>query len=219
MRVSELIEDVDIVGYISEFIELEERGDEFWGLSCFKDEKTPSFSVRPSSGKWYDFSTGQGGNIIDFLKLYYKCDLHEAVEIFKRHEGIKDTSEQARTTRLQATSIAKKYKIQSKSQKTPSSFHLPDNHMDQYELRQDKFKVWSREGISIQTLNKFQVRYDPFSNRLVYPIRNINGQIVNVGGRTLDPQYKEKKLRKYTYFYQWGCLDTIYGLRNRSRSQ
>lgn len=54
--------------------------------------------------------------------------------------------------------------------------------------------------------------YDSFSDRLVYPIRNPDGKIVNVGGRTLDPAWKEKGLRKYTYFMAWGELKTIYGL-------
>ena len=54
--------------------------------------------------------------------------------------------------------------------------------------------------------------YDSFSDRLVYPIRNPDGKIVNIGGRTLDPHWKEKGLRKYTYFMSWGELKTIYGL-------
>ena len=40
----------------------------------------------------------------------------------------------------------------------------------------------------------------------------MDGKIVNVGGRTLDPAWKEKKLRKYTYFYPWGTMDTLYGV-------
>lgn len=54
--------------------------------------------------------------------------------------------------------------------------------------------------------------YDAFSDRLVYPIRNLDGKIVNIGGRTLDPDWKAKGLRKYTYFYQWGSMEIIYGL-------
>ena len=61
-------------------------------------------------------------------------------------------------------------------------------------------------------MERFQVYYDGFSDRLVYPIRNIDGAIVNIGGRTLDPKWKEKKLRKYTYFHPWGTMETIYGL-------
>ena len=73
--------------------------------------------------------------------------------------------------------------------------------------------VWQKEGITDEALESFGVKYDSFSDRLVYPVRNLNGDIVNVCGRTLDPLYKEKKIRKYTYFKSWGgCLDVIYGL-------
>jgi len=66
-------------------------------------------------------------------------------------------------------------------------------------------------------LKRFDVRYDSFSNRLVYPIRNTDGQIVNIGGRTLDPDWKERGLRKYTYFSKWGELNVIFGLYDNSR--
>ena len=46
MDLDDLIKSIDIVDYLSQFVDLEQRGDEFWGLSCFKDENTPSFSVR-----------------------------------------------------------------------------------------------------------------------------------------------------------------------------
>ena len=59
--------------------------------------------------------------------------------------------------------------------------------------RDDKLQVWESEGISRASLDRFQVFYDSFSDRLVYPIRNMGGQIVNIGGRALDPEWKEKK--------------------------
>ena len=41
----------------------------------------------------------------------------------------------------------------------------------------------------------------------------MNGNIVNVGGRTLDPDFKNKGIRKYTYFKQWGGqMSVVYGL-------
>lgn len=84
--------------------------------------------------------------------------------------------------------------------------------MEKYEKRDDKFAAWESEGISRASLDRFQVYYDRFSDRLVYPIRNFEGKIVNIGGRTLDPLWKEKKLRKYTYFSGWGEMNVIYGL-------
>lgn len=84
--------------------------------------------------------------------------------------------------------------------------------MDRYEWNTEKLAVWEREGISMESMIRFQVRYDPFSDRLVYPIRDVDGNIISVCGRILDPNYKEKNLRKYTYFQSIGALDTIYGL-------
>ena len=37
----ELIDSIDIVEYISQFVELEEKNGEYWGLSPFSEEKTP----------------------------------------------------------------------------------------------------------------------------------------------------------------------------------
>ena len=57
------------------------------------------------------------------------------------------------------------------------------------------------------------VRYDSFSDRIVYPIRDLHGHIVNIGGRTLNENYKSLGLRKYTYFSGWGGgMNVVYGL-------
>lgn len=46
----------------------------------------------------------------------------------------------------------------------------------------------------------------------MYPIHDIDGNIVNIGGRILDPEWKEKGMRKYTYLSGWGEMSVIYGL-------
>lgn len=114
--------------------------------------------------------------------------------------------------KLATVEVAKRFMPPKKVQKQSKSTVLPDDYMERYEKRPDKLAVWEREGISKGSLDKFGVYYDSFSDRLVYPIRNPDGKIVNVGGRTLDPAWKEKGLRKYTYFMAWGELKTIYGL-------
>ena len=200
--------------YISQFVDLQQRGEEFWGLSPFKDEKTPSFSVRPSPPCFYDYSSGIGGNLYTFVRYYFHCGPAKAVEILQQYAGIsgEDGSGRGANEKLDATRVCNRFRSQKREKKESKSTILPDDYMSKFEKRDDKLQIWRDEGISDASLEKFQVFYDAFSNRLVYPIRNINGKIVNVGGRTLDPDWKEKKLRKYTYFQQWGTLDTIYGL-------
>ena len=207
----ELILSIDIVEYLSQFVDLEQRGEEFWGLSPFKDEKTPSFSVRPSPPCFYDYSSGIGGNVFTFVRYYFHCSADEAIKILQEYAGNGDGESESHGI-LNATRVCLKYKKHRNAPKPSKSSVLPDDYMSRYEKRDDKLQIWRDEGISDEALNRFQVYYDSFSNRLVYPIRNPDGKITNVGGRTLDPDWKEKKLRKYTYFLPWGTLDTVYGL-------
>lgn len=211
MDVEEILDKIDIVDFVSQYVELEERGGEFWGLSPFQDENTPSFSIRREAGKFYDFSSGLGGSLITFVKHYNQCSTKEAVEILKKYIGC-DGETVAPRKKLAATAVCKKFKPAKQHKKTSSVKIYPNDCMEKYEKKDDRLAVWEAEGISRASLNKFQVYYDSFSNRLVYPIRNIRGQIVNIGGRTLDPDFKSKKLRKYTYFSGWGEMDVIYGL-------
>lgn len=213
MDVSDIMEAVDIVEYISQFCELEQRGDgEYWGCSPLREENTPSFSVNPEKSRFYDFSSGQGGNILDFIKAYNKVDFLQALDILKKYANITEDIEGPQVRRLLATSIAKKYSQKEKKPQESKSAVLPADYMDRYMWDIKKLQPWLREGMSVESLMKYQVRYDPYSNRIVYPILDVKGNIINVSGRTLDRDYKEKGLRKYTYFKPFGLLDTIYGL-------
>lgn len=213
MEVSEIIEAVDILEYISQYCNPQEREDgEYWCLSPLKDEKTPSFSVNREMQRFYDFSSGKGGNVLDFICAYNNCDFKKGLKILKNYAGISNDDVSAAPQRLLATSIARKYRSKPPRQKASKVSILPSDYMDRYERNVKKLAVWEREGISMESMEKFQVRYDPFSDRLVYPVRDINGNIFSVCGRTLDPYFKEKNLRKYTYFQPIGILDTIYGL-------
>lgn len=211
MELSDLLESVDILEYISQFVELEQKGDEWWGLSCFREEKTPSFSVRSDPPVFYDYSSGIGGNVFTFVKFYNKCSAQEAVEILKSYAGISGVDIRPKE-KMAATVTCKKYKKPKRIEKQSKGTVLPDNYMERYEDRPEKLQAWLDEGICAKSLERFAVKYDSFSDRLVYPIRNLAGKIVNIGGRTLDPEWKSKGLRKYTYFFGWGTMDAIYGL-------
>lgn len=214
MELSELLERIDIVEYLSQYIQLEQKGEEWWGLSCFKEENTPSFSVRKDPPVFFDYSSGIGGNLYTFIRFYFRCSRKEAIEKLKEYAGIdgKISAKSIMADKLSATTVCKRFSRPVVKQKQSKAVVLADDFMERYERRSDKLQIWRDEGIPDAVLEKFQVRYDCFSNRIVYPIRDVNGKIVNIGGRTLDPDWKEKKLSKYCYFYQWGTLQTIYGL-------
>lgn len=203
MDIEELVASIDIVEYISQFVDLVEKNGEWWGLSCFKDENTPSFSVRKNPPFFYDYSSGKGGNVISFVKEYFSCSSHEAIQKLKKFAGVDGVSG-VTSMRLAATADCQKYKRKKKSVDNSKSTVLKSNYMSRYEYRADKLKTWIDEGMSEDTLKRFQVKYDSFSNCIVYPIKDLDGNIVNIGGRTLYEDWKDRDLRKYTYFFPWG---------------
>lgn len=212
MDLEELIKSIDIVEYISQYVKLTQKGEEWWGLSCFRNEKTPSFSVRRDPPLFYDYSSGTGGNLYSFVKAYHNCSSKEAVDIIKKYAGF-DGEINTRKDKLAATIVCKQFMKPKNIKSEPKPNILQDDYMLRFEDRDDKLDVWRKEGISDDSLKRFQVKFDSFSNRIVYPIRNLQGKIVNIGGRTLEPDWKEKKIRKYTYFQGWGGgMDIIYGL-------
>lgn len=107
--------------------------------------------------------------------------------------------------------IFKKFKKRKKQYSDVNHTILDDDIMAKYEYNEDKLQVWIDEGITHDVMHEFSVKYDPFSDRIVYPIRGLHGEIISVKGRTLDPLYKEKKLRKYTYFQSVGEMDILFG--------
>lgn len=210
MTLPELIDSVDILEYISQYVEFEEKNGEFWGLSPLKDEVTPSFSIRVETQKFHDFASGKGGNILSFIRAYNNCEVGQAADILRAYCGDKGVTAPSR--KMVATLVAKKFAPRKHTTKTSTATILPESYMDRYRWAEDKLAIWEAEGVSANTLRYFGVSYDDFSDRIVYPIRNLSGKIINVSGRTVDPHWKEKKQRKYTYFKSFGTLDIIYGL-------
>lgn len=208
MEPRELQESIDIAEYISQYVELEEVGGELWGLSPFKTEHTPSFSVRPESGQWYDFSAGCGGDLISFVRRYHGVGFKQAVEMLEQYAGYDDGSQ--RREKMELVKVARRFAQKEKKKLLPHAV-FKDDYMDRFEENSEKMRVWADEGISYESMRRFKVRYDQVANRLVYPIRDIEGRIISVSGRTLDPEYKAKKLRKYTYYAPLGTFDTLYG--------
>lgn len=137
MELAELIESIDIVEYISQFVDLEQKGKEWWGLSCFKDEKTPSFSVRKDPPVFYDYSSGIGGNVFTFVKFYNRCSSAQAVEILRNYVGLSKNA-LSRSNKMLTTTVCRRFKAPPKTKKDALSSLLPDNLMEKYEDKPEK---------------------------------------------------------------------------------
>ena len=66
-NIKEVINRTSIVEIINSTVPLKKKGSNYFGLSPFKKEKTPSFSVNEEKKIFHCFSTGEHGNVIDFL--------------------------------------------------------------------------------------------------------------------------------------------------------
>lgn len=60
---------------------IKENNREIWYLSPFRNEVTASFKIDQTKNVWFDHGEGKGGNVLDFVLQYYKCDLKEALQI------------------------------------------------------------------------------------------------------------------------------------------
>ena len=69
-------------------VALKKAGREYRGLSPFKVEKTPSFFVNDQKGSWFDFSSGQNGDIFTFLMKTEGLSFPEAVERLADEAGV-----------------------------------------------------------------------------------------------------------------------------------
>jgi DNA primase len=212
MEVEDVLSRVDILKYVSQYVELEEENGEWFGLCPWHQENTPSFSVSPDKGTYglvYCFGCHKGGNVLNFVQKYHNLGFKDALKHLCSYAGI---TEDQLPQRLTATSVIKKYRTPNKKQKESTYKILDSDIMNRYERNPEKLTAWVEEGISPEVLEKYQVRYDPLSNRIMYPIRTTYGEFMNIDGRTLDPDWKEKKIRKYTHFHKTGIMDTIYAL-------
>lgn len=63
-------------------------GADYWYLSPFRKESTPSFKVDAGRNVWYDHGEGRGGTVIDFVQaLYSDPDVSRALRVIATVSG------------------------------------------------------------------------------------------------------------------------------------
>ena len=90
----DIIEEVrmknDIVDVISGYVRLQKKGNSYFGLCPFHNEKSPSFSVSRQKQMYYCFGCGAGGNVFTFLMEYenfsflYKIGMGLSILLYHR---------------------------------------------------------------------------------------------------------------------------------------
>ncbi len=87
-----LIEEVrsksNIADVVSGYVKLQKKGNSYFGLCPFHNEKTPSFSVTPGKEMYYCYGCGAGGDVFSFLMKYENFTFGEAVETLAKQAGV-----------------------------------------------------------------------------------------------------------------------------------
>ncbi len=220
---------------IGKTVQLKKRGKEFIGLSPFKNEKSPSFTVNDEKEFYHCFSSGEHGNIFDFLMKTKSIGFGEAVRTLAAEAGMQpyrfSNFDQKKDTRYQTyKNIFRDYtnyfsqKLFSLDNKEALDYlsrrGLKKNIIEEFKLGyvpwQNNFyeelkKKYSEEEINLTGLyykNDKSGKYtDRFNSRIIFPVNNITGDTIALGGRVI----REGKLAKYinspeTEFYKKGNM-------------
>lgn len=79
---------VSLYDVVAPAVTLRQRGRDFWGLSPFTQEKTPSFKIDPERGFYKCFSSGEAGDLFSFVQKTENLTFQEAVEVLAERFGV-----------------------------------------------------------------------------------------------------------------------------------
>jgi len=188
------------------------------GLCPFHDEKTPSFNVTPARGLWYCFSCADGGDVIRFVEKVDNLTFPEAVERLAARAGLELTyeqgghvpgHEQSRRRRLLAAhqAAAEFYAERLRAPVAAPAreflaergFELADAERFGCGYAPAEWEALTRHlrgrgftdaelllsGLASQGRRG---PVDRFRGRLLWPIRDLTGDVIAFGARKLDPE-------------------------------
>jgi len=84
----ELRSRIDYHALYSEYLRLRKKGNRYFALCPFHQEKTPSFHINVQNGLWHCFGCGEGGNVFQFIERIENLEMREVVELLARKYGV-----------------------------------------------------------------------------------------------------------------------------------
>ncbi|MFY9457847.1 MAG: DNA primase [Candidatus Spechtbacterales bacterium] len=242
-QVEEIKSRLDLAEVIRGYMKLEKSGTNLRGLCPFHHEKTPSFFASPTRQLWKCFGCALGGDMFTFIQTIEGVDFKEALKTLADKAGVALRSydprvrgEKARLYEIceKASQFFEK-QLYSSSLGQEALLYLQSRGINDESIK--KFRVglapYTREslarflreqgyspveifkaGVSIQSAANY---YDRFRSRVMFPIADLNGQIIGFGGRVFfaKNQVRDPKLAKYINTPQTLLYDksrTLYGL-------
>ena len=238
---------------VSRTVNLKKRGKEFIGLSPFKNEKTPSFTVNDEKGFYHCFSTSEHGNIFDFIMKTQNLKFGEAVKNLASLAGMQPytfskADEEREKNRQLYISIYSKYvehyhnELVNSEKFKYATEYLKKRKISFEQIKKFKLGFVEKNPNFFETLKKNfneknildtglfyfdekKKKYvERFRERIIFPINNIPGKTIALGGRTIQ---NSNFLAKYinspeTFFFKKGSnlynLDFVRKLSNKTNN-
>jgi DNA primase len=229
----------DIVAVVSEVVGLKKQGSRWVGLCPFHAEKSGSFSVNPELGLWYCFGCQAKGDVITFVRETQHLDFAPAVESLAARAGITLTYTTAgesegrkkRKTLIDAMTAAVDWyheRLLTSTDAAKARGYLRSRGYDGDVVR--KYKLgWAPDDwdalvrdlklpsevmrdTGLAFLNKRNRLQDSFRGRVLFPIFDVRGDAVAIGGRILPGSTDPAKYKNSPSTAIYDKSDTLYGL-------
>ena len=210
----------DIVDVVSQYVDLKQRGPNFFGLCPFHNEKTPSFSVASAKQIYYCFGCNSGGNVFSFLMDYQQIPFPDAVKALAERYNIPISIERSEGDSELYSSLYKLHDIAMNLYQENLFSSVGKNALDYLKdrgLEEDiikQFKVGFAEESWDQLVKKCKGRgftqsqivksglftqsqkgvFDRFRSRIMFPIFHPSGKPIAFGGRIFESDDPAKYL-------------------------
>jgi len=200
---------------VSKVVALKKRGKEFVGLSPFKNEKTPSFTVNDEKEFYHCFATSEHGNIFDFVMKTQNFRFGEAVKYLANIAGMQPymftkQDEEREKKWKEYSSIYSKYvdfyhnELLKNKKFSNARDYLKNRSLGKDEVKKFRIGFVEKNPSFIDELKKEfsdkillesglfyfdekkNIYVERFRGRLIFPINNISGQPIALGGRIIE---------------------------------
>ena len=203
----EIKQGVDLLEYAEQYMDFKKQGDVYFTHCPKHEDKTPSLAFYPKQNTYHCFSCGLHGDIINFLRDFEGLSFKDAVEKAAKLSNV-DLNALCHSDTF--AFLKRLERLRTSTQKVIQHEILDKKEYEKY--RKEPIKEWLDEGISQEVMDMFGVRADVFQNRIVYPVYDIDGNLINIKGRTRYDNFKKLRIPKYINYYSVGCMDYFQGL-------
>lgn len=155
--IAQILETARIEEVIGEFVKLKKSGQNYKGLSPFTNERNASFYVSPAKGIYKCFSSGKGGNVVNFLMEHEHFTYPEALLFLAKRYGIAVEDDALTPEEIQADNERETlFQVNAFAQK-----FFSDNLMETEKGKAIGLTYLQDRELRIDTIRKFQLGYSP----------------------------------------------------------